>query len=157
MLPDVEHCKQLVTELLEFGILEHNINIIANDDIPLGGLHEASALQKTELAHGLEMGLGVGSIAGLLGGLLVITFPPAGLILGGEAVIIATTLAGASFGSIVSALVASDIPNHELENFQGQIMEGYILLILDVPTKSVDLISNLIVTTHPEAEIGIVQ
>jgi len=155
MLPDVEHCNQLVGELLEAGILEQDIHIVANDDIPLGGLHEASALQKTELAHGLELGIGVGGIAGLLSGLLVVTFPPAGLILGAEAIIIATTIAGASFGSIVSALVASDIPNHELDDFQSKIMDGYILLILDIPTKRVDTISRLIINTHPEAEIGI--
>ncbi|MDM8565425.1 hypothetical protein QUF74_07205 [Candidatus Halobeggiatoa sp. HSG11] len=155
MLPDVEHCRQLVTELLNVGIVERDINIIANDDVQLSGLHEASALQKTELSHGLELGIGVGGVAGLLGGLLVVTFPPAGLVLSVEAIIISTTIAGASFGSIVSALVASDIPNHELEDFQGRIMEGHILLILDIAMKRVDEISTLIMTTHPEAEISV--
>jgi hypothetical protein len=157
MLPDVEHCKQQVAELQEVGIVEHDIHVIARNDIPLDGLHKASALQKTELAHGLELGVGVGGIAGMLGGVLAVTFPPAGVILGGGAVILATALAGASFGSIVSVLIARDIPNHELEAFQARIGDGQILLILDIPTPRVDEIIQLIKTTHPEAQIGIVK
>jgi hypothetical protein len=155
MLPDVAHCKQLVTELQKANVPERDIHVVARNDIPLEGLHQASALQKTELAHGLELGAGIGGIAGMLGGVLAVVFPPAGIILGGGA-ILASTLAGASFGTIVSALIARDIPNHELENFQAGIAQGHVLLILDIPTDSVDEIMQLIRTTHPEAEIGIV-
>jgi len=156
MLPDVEHCKQLVTELQKAGIPERNIHVVARDDIPLEGLHKASALQKTELAHGLEWGAGLGGIAGMLGGLLAITFPPAGIVLGGGA-ILATALAGAGFGGIVSALIARDIPNHELETFQANIAQGQILLILDIPTAQVDEMTQLIRNTHPEAQIAVVK
>jgi hypothetical protein len=158
MLPDVEHCKQLVAELQLVGITERHIHVVARDDIPLKGLHRASVLQKTELAHGLELGAGVGSVAGMLGGLLAVVFPPAGVVLGGGAAIIATTtLAGAGFGSIVSALVARDFPNHELEAFQTKIAQGQILLILDISAPQVEEITQLIKNTHPEAEIGIVK
>ena len=157
MLPDVVHCQQLVAELQQAGMAERDIHVIARDDIPLEGLHRASALQKTELVHGVELGEGVGGIAGMLGGILAITFPPAGVVLGGGAMVLATTFAGASFGTIVSALIARDIPNHELEAFQTWIAEGQILLILDIPTAQVDEMSQLIRTTHPEAVIGVVK
>lgn len=157
-LPDVKHCKQLVTELqAAAGLTENHIHVIARDSIPIDDLPKANLLQKTELVHGLELGLGVGGIAGMLGGLLTVTFPPAGLALGGGAVILITTLAGAGFGSLVSALVARDIPNHELEAFQGKIAFGEILLILDIPTFQVEKIMDLIRSTHPEAEIGVVK
>jgi len=155
-LPDVEHCKQLVAELRESGVTERHIHVIARHDIPLDDLHKASALQKTELAYGLELGAGVGGVAGLLSGLLTMTFPPAGIVLNFEAVI-AMTIVGAGFGLFLSALIARDIPNHELEDFQAKIAEGQILLILDILTKKVDEISLLIKKTHPEAEIGIVK
>jgi len=158
MLPDIAHCKQLVTDLENAGIPERYIHVIARPDIPLEGLHEASALQKTELLYGLELGMGVGGIAGMIAGLLVITFPPAEVAIGGGIAIMGTTLAGASFGSLVSALVARDIPNHELNSFQEAILfKGEILLILDIPTKQVEKIKNLIRTTHPEAHIGVVR
>ena len=155
-LPDINHCQQLVIELQKNGLAERHIHVIARNDIPLMGLHKASALQKTELAHGLELGISIGGIAGVLGGLLAVTFPPAGIVLGGGAVF-ATALAGASFGTIVSGLIARDIPNHELEAFQQQIANGQILLILDILTHKVEEITQLIKTTHPEAEIGIVE
>jgi len=157
MLPDVEHCKQLVNELQKAAIPKHDIHVVAHDDIPLENLPQATALQKTELAHGLELGVGVGGIAGILGGILVITFPPAGIVLGGGTVIAAMTFAGASFGSIVSFLIARDIPNHELEAFQAGIAQGQILLILDIPTYRVEKIIQLIKTTHIEAEIGVIK
>jgi len=156
MLPEVEHCKQLVTELRVAGIDERYIHVIARNDIPLEGLHQASALQKTELVHGLGLGAGVGGIAGMLGGVLAVTFPPAGITLEGGTAILAMTLVGAIFGSIVSFLIARDIPNHELDHFQAGIVQGQILLILDIHRKKVDKITRLIKVTHPEAKIGIV-
>jgi len=157
-LPDVKHCKQLVTELqITAGLSENHIHVIARDNIPLDDLPKANSLQKTELVHGLELGLGVGGVAGILGGLLTITFPPASLALGGGAVILTTTLTGAGFGGLVSALVARDIPNHDLEAFQGKIAIGEILLILDIATSQVEEIIDLVRTTHPEAEIGVVK
>lgn len=158
MLPDVVHCQQLVVELQQASVTEHDIHAVAREDIPLKGLHEASVLQKTELMHGLELGIGVGGIAGMLGGILAVTFPPAGVVLaGGALLVLTTTIAGAGFGSIVSALIARDIPNHELEIFQTSIALGQILLIVDISKEQVDKITQLIKTTHPEAEIGIIK
>ncbi len=94
-------------------------------------------------------------MAGLLGGLLAVTFPPAGILLAGEAILLGTTLAGAGFGAVVSALVAGDIPNHELEHFQDRIALGEILLLLDIPTPHVEMMMRLIKSHHPEAEIGV--
>lgn len=156
LLPDVAHCKKLVNDLQNAGIKDSEIHVIARDDIPLEGLHKASELQKTELAHGLEVGAGVGGVAGMLAGLLAVVFPPAGVVLGGGAVILATTLVGASFGTLLSGLIARDIPNHELDNFQNAILNGSILLILDIASRRIDEISKLIKNTHPEAQIRIV-
>jgi|WetSurMetagenome_2_1015567.scaffolds.fasta_scaffold04176_9 hypothetical protein len=155
LLPTVAHCKALVTDLRAQGVSNNQIHVVARDDIELEGLHQANALQKTELAHGLEWGVGLGGIAGLLGGLLAVTFPPAGILLAGEAILLGTTLAGAGFGAVVSALVAGDIPNHELDNFQDKIALGEILLLLDISTSHVAMVIDLIKSHHPEAEIGI--
>ncbi len=155
LLPNVAHCKALVADLRNQGISDKQIHVIARDDIELEGLHQATALQKTELAHGLEWGIGLGGIAGLLGGLLAVTFPPAGILLAGEAILLGTTIAGAGFGAVVSALVAGDIPNHELDNFQDKIALGEILLLLDIPTPHVEMMMRLIKYHHPEAEIGV--
>jgi len=151
-LPDTNVCRQLVTELKQAGIQDHAIHVAARDDMPLDGLHQATAMQKTELAYGLELGLIVGGIAGLLGGLLAITLPPPGLDLGLVAVL-ATTIVGSGFGALVSTFVARDIPNHELDGYQASLMYGYVLLMLDVATQDVEHILGLIKRSHPEVDI----
>ena len=156
MLPDADVCYSVVEELKDAKIPERHMHAIADAEQSLEGLPKASKLQKSELLHGLEAGIGVGGAAGLLGGLLTVTFPPAGLALGGGAVL-ATTLAGAGFGALVSGLVANDIPNHELEAFEDEIYEGKILLMVDVPRKKTDMFINMIRDHYPEAEIGIAE
>lgn len=157
MLPDVEYCRQLVHELKQAGIREQHIYVVAHHDVPLEGLQKASVLQKTELLYGVELGIGIGGMAGMVAGLLAIVFPPAGVVLGGGAAVLGTTLAGASFGSLVSAVIARDIPNHELKEFQTALSLGQILLVLEIASERVEEIKELITATHPEVKIGVVK
>ncbi|MDJ0889666.1 MAG: DUF1269 domain-containing protein [Gammaproteobacteria bacterium] len=154
MLPDTETCRVIVDELQEAGVTQRHLHAVAGMGIELEGLPKATAWQKTEFAHGLEAGIGLGGVAGFLGGLLAVTFPPAGLVLGGSA-IIAGTLAGAGFGALVSGLIAKDMPSHELEAYERGIAQGKILLLVDVPKARVDEFAELIRSHHPEAEIKV--
>jgi hypothetical protein len=154
MLPDVDACRRLVVELRSEGISDGHLHAIASDAVPHDDLPEASMLQTSEFTHGIERGLGLGGVAGLLGGVLAISFPPAGLILGGQALLM-TVLAGAGFGAIVSGMVAKDIPKAELNSFQEGIALGKVLLMVDVPKHQTDRWKDLIKQHHPEAEIGI--
>jgi hypothetical protein len=155
LLPSIQHCKRVVEELQDAGLSDHYMRVLARSDISLTGLPQASMLQKTELAHGLEWGLGLGGMAGALGGLLAITFPPAGLAFGGGALVLATTLAGASFGTVVSALVAAGIPNHEIEKYQDGIRQGQLLLMVDVPSHAIRMTVSMVEACYPRADIGI--
>jgi hypothetical protein len=156
LLPDVEHTRRVVSELREAGVPEGHLHVVASSRIALDGLPEASLLQKSEFAHGIEAGLGIGGVAGLLGGLLAVAFPPAGLILGGQA-ILGMLVAGASLGAVVSGLVAKDMPSHELESFETAIIQGKILLMVDVPKLEVDHWIELIREHYPQAEVSIAQ
>ncbi len=154
MLPDAESCKSLVADLEEHGVPERHLHVIGSLSQSLEGLPEANILQKTELAHGLEWGTGLGGVAGLLGGILAVTFPPAGLVIGGGA-LLAGTAAGAGFGALVSSLLASHEHNHKLDAFERGIEQGQLLLMVDVPRRDLSKIQELIVKHHPEAEIGV--
>jgi hypothetical protein len=153
-MPNLESCRQVVAELEDEGVPEHHLHAIASLDQSLDGLPEAGVLQKTELAHGLEWGAGLGGVAGMLGGLLAVSFPPAGLVLGGGALLVGAA-AGAGFGAVVSALLSSHEHNHDLDAFQRAIEAGEILLMVDIPRQRVDKIRELILNHHPEAHIGI--
>ncbi|MGD2137755.1 MAG: DUF1269 domain-containing protein [Gammaproteobacteria bacterium] len=154
VLPDRRLCETIVQELEENGIPERHIHIVAGYGISLEGLPEASMIQKSELAHGIEKGLAMGGVAGLLGGLLTIAFPPAGLVLSGEAVLLMTGAGGAGLGAIVNGLLSKDLHNKQLRSFERDIARGKILLMTDVPRHDVERFRELILEHHPEAEIG---
>lgn len=155
MLPDTDSCKKVVTELKNAGIPERHLHVVANLAIPLDDLPEATLLQKTELTHGIEKGIALGGVAGLLGGMMVVTFPLTGLVLGGAAMLTAVTVGGAGFGALAMGLISKDIHSNKLAAFEKDIERGQILLIVDVPKKAVEQWKKLILEHHPEAEIGV--
>jgi len=146
----------VVTELEKMEIPASNLHVMAGLTHDLKELPEASVWQRTELAHGIEWGLGLGGVAGLLGGLLVVAFPPAGIVLGGGA-LMAGTAAGAGFGALVTALLGSQEYNHKLDAFRRALDAGQLLLMIDVPRQRESEVRATILRHHPEAEIGAVR
>ena len=154
LVPDTDTAKVVVEELRQQSVAHNHIHVIGSHITPLEGLPKASALQDSDLKYGVELGVGVGGMAGLIGGLLAVTFPPAGLVLGGGA-ILAVTLAGAGLGGLLSGLIAQDIPNHKLKAFEKAITKGELLLLVDVPRQRLDVIIEFVKNKHPGADIGI--
>jgi len=153
MLPDLSLTNTIVDELLLKRIDEHHMHIIAKDGTPLGDLPEANLLQTSDFIPAVERGLAVGGATGLLAGLAAITFPPAGLILGGGAVL-ATSLVGAGFGAWVSGMIGVDVQNTQIAKFEDAIERGEILMMVDVEKSRVKEVEELVHGHHPQAEMG---
>jgi len=154
MLPDKEICKKVVGELENAGIPQRHMHAVASLAVSLDGLPEASMVQKSELAHGIEKGVALGGAAGLLGGLLAVAFPPAGLVIGGGALLM-TTAAGAGFGALATGLISKDQHNKEFDAFEKELSHGKILLLADVPKKEIERYRKLILDHHPDADISV--
>ena len=152
LLPDVATSRQVVDELLLARIEERHIHVLAKEGTPMEDLPEASLLQKSDFVHGVEQGIAVGGATGALAGIVAVTFPPAGLVLGGGA-ILATALAGVGIGAWVSGMVATDIPNSRLKDFESAVAAGELLMMVDVPKEQVDTVSAMVKSHHPEADI----
>jgi len=153
LLPDEPSCRVLTRDLEVQGVPQSHIHVLGSLAHPLKELPEATVWETTELAHGIRLGLGLGGVSGLLGGLLAVSFPPAGLVLGGGALLV-TTAAGAGLGVLVSALLGSQEHNRQLDTFERAIDEGQLLMILDIPKRDEEAIRQLIRGRHPEARIG---
>lgn len=80
------------------------------------------------------------------------TFPPAGLVIGGGAVI-AIGAAGAGVGSWLGSMVGVSVPSTRLKQFEAAVKAGEILVLIDVKRDRVDEIEELVKKHHPEAEI----
>ena len=126
------------------------MHFLARRGTDLGELHEASYLMKTDTLHGAFTGMVVGGLLGVVVGLVLINFPVAGAPLQLAAVLFAA-IVGAILGTWIAGMVGLQVPNSRLKPFEGEIQEGKILLMLDVPARRYDELRNVIARTHPEA------
>ena len=154
LIPSRQLTETIIEELEQQGVPHTHLHVIASLDQPLDGLPEANIWQRTELAHGLEWGTGIGGTAGLLGGLLTVAFPPGGIILGGGALLIGAA-AGAGVGAAMLGLMKGHEHNHQLDDFKYEIEHGEILLMVDLAKSDVERISESILQHHPEAHIKV--
>jgi len=153
MVPDIDTANTVVDELLLKRIDDHHIHVVAKEGTPMGDLPEANLLQKSDFIPAMERGLAVGGITGVLAGIAAVTFPPAGLVLGGGA-ILGTSLAGAGIGAWISGMIGMDVPNTQIEKFEAAIEKGEVLMMVDVPKTRVEEIEALIQQHHPDADMG---
>lgn len=153
LVPDVVVARQLVNELLLARIEERDINVIAKAGTPLEDLPEAGLKEKSDLVKAAQRGAAVGGATGLLAGLVAVAAPPAGLVLGGGAVL-ATTLFGAGFGAWASSLIGVSVPNTELKHFEQAVEAGQLLMLVDVPKDRVEEIASLVKRHHCEVNVA---
>jgi len=152
LVPSVASARSIVDELLLARIEARHIHVIAREDTPLENLPQASVAQNTDLVPALQRGVAAGGLAGLLAGLLAVTLPPAGLVLGGGA-LLGLTLFGAGFGAWMSSMVGIGLPNSRIEKFQKAIADGELLMMIDVSPLRVEEIEALVTRHHAEAEL----
>ena len=152
LVPSVASAKAIVDELLLARIEERRIHIVAREGTPLEDLPEAGVVQRSDLVPALEKGVAAGGLSGLLAGALAVSFPPAGLVLGGGA-LLGLTLFGAGFGAWMSAMVGIGLPSGRLQRFEAAIDAGQLLLMIDVARDRVQATEALVRRHHPEAEL----
>ncbi|MGB5306839.1 MAG: DUF1269 domain-containing protein, partial [Gammaproteobacteria bacterium] len=75
-----------------------------------------------------------------------------GLALGGGA-ILGIGLAGAGLGAWASGMIGISAPSSRLKEFESAIEKGGLLMMVDVPKKRVDEITDLVKKHHPEADV----
>ena len=153
VVPDVDTTHKIVNELLLARVEASHMHVVAREGTQLGDIPEANILQKTDIIEAAERGLAVGGATGLLAGLIAISFPPAGVILGGG-MVAATALAGAGFGAWVSSMIGVNLPNREIKAYEEAVKSGAVLMMVDLPKDRVHEIERLIQEHHPEAQIG---
>jgi hypothetical protein len=155
LVPDITSATAIVDELLLARIEERRIHIMARDHHSLkqANLPETNLLQESDFIPAVEKGLAVGGGTGIVAGLAAMSFPPAGLIVGGGA-ILGLGLLGAGFGAWVSGMIGINVHNSQLSEFESAIEQGQLLLMIDVPVARIDEITELVKKHHPEAEVS---
>jgi hypothetical protein len=152
LAPNIEISQKIVDELLLARIEERHIHVLAKRGTPMENLPEATYLQKSDFIPALEQGLALGGLTGMLGGLIAVALP-AGPVLAGGA-ILATSLAGAGVGALMSSMVGSSIGSRRIQQFEEALEKGEFLMMVDVPRERVEEIETLVKKHHPDAECG---
>lgn len=145
LLPDVERAKRLVDVLRKAHVEERHIHLVAKDEGQLerAHLHHATLLQKADFLPAVERGAAAGGVTGLLAGIGAMTFPPAGLVVGGGA-LLGMGLLGAGLGAWIAGNLDAAEPEHKLQEFEQAVEEGSLLMLIDVPKRQAEQISEML-------------
>lgn len=153
VIPDRDTARQIENELLLARVEERRMHFLAKPGADLGDLPEATTAQKMDFEHGVQQGVVIGGIVGLVLALLVYFFMDIGVRLSfGTMLLVA--LMGGVVGVFASALVSTSVPNTRLRRFNKALESGQILLMVDVPDDRVDEITALVHKHHPEVVDG---
>ena len=152
LLPNNKSAQVVHTELLLAKIEERHMHVIARPDINLNELPEAGLLQKTDVMRGLQMGVILGGLTGMILSYIAIQLQ---LIVPGLEVwsVTSLTIGGAFIGAFASTMVALNMMNTRLARFQPDIEKGRILFMVDIPFQRIEEITNLVRGHHPEADM----
>lgn len=154
LIPTIDSAKTIVDELLLARVEQRHMHIAAADHHALVEAHlpEAGLLQESDFVPAVERGLAIGGATGILAGIAAVAIPGVGLALGGGA-ILGIGLAGAGVGAWLSSMIGISAPSSRLTEFEEAIKQGSLLMMLDIPKKRVEEITDLIKQHHPEAHI----
>ena len=161
--PNKQSATSTIAELKEQGIKPKNISILAHESVGLDtsidseelGEHNISDfgdIGMSDLIPSLQKGAAVGGGLGLVGGLAGLAFPPAGLIIGGGAVL-GTTALGAGLGAWASSMIGVSAPHHDIEEYVAEIENGSILILVDIEGDELESVKTAISKHHPEVEV----
>jgi hypothetical protein len=142
LVDSVDAATDIVNEVRSLGIEDKDIHVLSNDSIQLEDLPEPDMLEESDFVAATARGASVGGLAGMCMGLMAVVFPPAGITLGGGAVLVGA-LGGASFGSWASAVIGVSVPNSRLREFEDAIEQGNILILIDASDELDDKISQI--------------
>ena len=150
LLPDPTSARQVMDALLLARIEHRHLHFMARGGVDLSGLHEASALQSSDLISSAQWGLCIGTALGAAAGAV---FAVSAVLeeSAKPAVVVMLAVIGALFGAWTASLIGSSIPSRRLKRFMPAIEQGEILLMADVPHGRVQDVKVLLDTTYPDA------
>jgi len=152
MIPNVSLARTIHKELLLSRVADSRMHVIAREDVDLNDLPEANLLQKSDLIHSIQTGIPIGGLTGVILGAFAVS---SGLVSPGyEGVtVMLTVFAGLFLGVFASTLIAVNVPNTRHRRFEGELLSGKILFIVDVPVEKVAEICDRVIKLHPEADM----
>lgn len=151
MFVDEQHATQAIEQLKAAGISTDRISVIAKDKKDLKHISDETGTKAPEgIATGATAGGLLGGTAGLLAGLGMMAIPVFGPIMAAGPIVVALTGAavGAGAGGLVGGLIGLGIPEDEAAEYENNVNEGQILVLVDESAGHRDQIYDIFRTNH---------
>lgn len=150
LFSDREHAQQVVHELADGKVPPGRLHALAREGTDLTGLPDATDPQRHDAAWRLERRLWDANLAlfaaAFLGLIAALWF--------GAVIWVVAPLAIMAFSFVAGAIFAVRIPDAHLDEFREALRHGDILLMVDVPTRRVAEIEEIVHRRHPDAVVG---
>jgi hypothetical protein len=153
LLPDLNSARGVVERLLLARIEACHIHVLGKRGVDLEDLPTATVFQKTDVAHGAQLGALVGAGLGASTGVLLVAFP-LGAATFQLVTILVLALVGAVFGIWVASLAGAAVPNTRLKRFEASLEHGQILVMVDVPFSQQNHIAETVRLHSPAANFA---
>ncbi len=148
LLPDADITRAVVDEMVRGGIERRHIHLVANHNIALDELPEASLVESSEIREIVARGVAAGAVVGTIAGLAAMMLSPIGLTVAGGAVL-ALTLAGVGFGEWLATTLGIDEASERYRQFIDAIRSGCVLLIVETRENHLELAERIVQEHHP--------
>ena len=146
MLPDRECARQVVDDLVLNKFDERGIYVLANKAVILEEIPDDGFLEP-DIVTAIQHGERAGGESGIIASLPAVTYPPAGVVMGGGLLTVIEKLE-TEVGSILKRIFGST-PD---DRWQNGIEEGEVMLTIDAPKGRITEIQRVVLDHHPEAE-----
>lgn len=153
LIPDKATTTDIVHELSEMGLSKEDMHVLGKDWRPLEkeeGVPRATLIQTSDVVNASRRGAITGGIVGLVLG-LVIHFILAGTHI--VWMVLGLGIFGTLFGVWTSTMVGVSVRDIKVAQFDKQIKQGQMLLIVDVPSEREEDFKRVIRGHHPEVVI----
>lgn len=151
MFVEEQQATRAIEQLKAEGISTDQISVIAKDKKDLKHISEETGTKAPEgIATGATAGGLLGGTAGLLAGLGMMAIPVFGPIMAAGPIVVALTGAavGAGAGGLVGGLIGLGIPEDEAAEYENNVNEGQILVLVDKSAGHRNMIYDIFRNNH---------
>ena len=153
VLPDVDISLQVERDLLLARVNDNLMHFMSKRGTNLKDLPEATSLQKSDVMHGIIVGMFSGALGGAaVGAIIYMLRDFIGMQIMPGIILLFFLMGGVLGVWIGGFLIGSSTPNVALREFEHTMDEGHVLLMIDVPVERVEEIRKIVKRHHPEAE-----
>jgi len=141
---DIITAQSLVNDLKSHSLTEEHIGVVSNDSaFQIAELPDADIEESTDVANAAKRGALLGSTTGLLAGISMTVFPPAGVALGGTA-IAGMMLGGAAVGTWTASMIGVSEESSLLKKFDEALDDNAFLVLAEIQSsRQQDIMKNV--------------